>query len=90
MNNSFPVRVLCKAKEAISENGYLVNIRKRSIIVDGKSFKVKYGEGFEVAKELVFLKKWLNLSRAMLFYLCVFIDKFILIKKNYVEDTNLS
>lgn len=49
--------MLGKTKEAISENGYLLNIRKRSIIVDGKSFKVKYGEEFEVAKELVFLKK---------------------------------
>jgi hypothetical protein len=57
MNESFPVRLLTKSKEAISENGYLLNIKKKSIHVDGKSFKIKYGEEFEVAKELICLKK---------------------------------
>jgi hypothetical protein len=48
---------LTKSKETISENGYLLNIKKKSIHVDGKSFKIKYGEEFEVAKELICLKK---------------------------------
>jgi hypothetical protein len=57
MNESFPVRLLTKSKETISENGYLLNIKKKNIHVDGKSFKIKYGEEFEVAKELICLKK---------------------------------
>ena len=57
MNDLFPVRFLGNSKETISENGYLLNIRKRNIVVEGKSFKVKYGEEFEVAKDLVCLKK---------------------------------
>ncbi len=60
MNESFPVRLLTKSKEAISENGYLLNIKKKSIHVDGKSFKIKYREEFEVAKELICLKKWFH------------------------------
>lgn len=58
MNDTFPIKILTKSKETVLENGYLINIKKRNIVVDGKSFKVKYGEEFEVAKELVCLKKW--------------------------------
>jgi hypothetical protein len=41
----------------MTENGYLLNIRKRDIEVQGKGFRVKYGAEFEVAKEIVYLKK---------------------------------
>jgi hypothetical protein len=34
-----------------------LNIKKRCIEVYGKSFKIKYGAEFEVAKEIVYLKK---------------------------------
>jgi hypothetical protein len=44
MNEAFTVRFLTNSKETLSENGYLVNICKRKIIVDGKKLKVKYGD----------------------------------------------